>query len=174
MRNRAARTVLRTWGPELGEFTQLSFCPGSLLAAKELLSFSNLSKLYSAMDYREQDIIAESVGTSRKTYKNHLHCLANLRNKVAHAGRLYNVVFNPPVMLGRLGLRANQDVSQDSLFAYLLVLARRLPDVDYRIKLLDDVCSAISRFSDCVHLPLIGFPDDYRHRFEMDVSRHLG
>lgn len=62
----------------------------------ELMSFSNLSKLFSSMYYSEKDAIAQAVGISKTTLENHLHCLSVLRNKCAHAARLYNTEFNPP------------------------------------------------------------------------------
>ena len=39
----------------------------------ELMSFSNLSKFYSAMYYSEKDLIAASIGTGRNMLENHLH-----------------------------------------------------------------------------------------------------
>lgn len=41
----------------------------------ELMSFSNMSKLYSSMYYSEKDAIAHMVGVGRDTLENHLHCL---------------------------------------------------------------------------------------------------
>ena len=62
----------------------------------ELMSFSNISKLYSSMYISEKETIAQAVGIKYKTLENHLHCLSVLRNKCAHAARLYNTEFNPP------------------------------------------------------------------------------
>lgn len=36
------------------------------------------------------------VGVGKDTLENHLHCLSVLRNKCAHAARMYNMNFNPP------------------------------------------------------------------------------
>ena len=51
----------------------------------ELMSFSNMSKLYSSMYYSEKNAIASMVGVGKDTLENHLHCLSVLRNKCAHA-----------------------------------------------------------------------------------------
>ena len=44
----------------------------------ELMSFSNMSKLYSSMYYSEKDAIARMVGVGKDTLENHLHCLSVL------------------------------------------------------------------------------------------------
>jgi len=137
----------------------------------ELLSFTNLSKLYSAMYYSEQDKIASAMGTSKETLRNHLHCLANLRNKVAHAGRLYNAVYNPPVSLGKTYRQKNQQIMQDSLFAYIIALMRRLSNKTDRITLAKEIHELLENYSDCVDLALIGFPHDYVHKLnEITIS----
>jgi len=127
----------------------------------ELLSFTNLSKFYSAMYISEQRIIAESMGTTSQTLKNHLHCMANLRNKIAHASRLYNASYNPPVMLGRKYLRDTPDIRPNTLFAYLVALLRRIPSKKDRSTLVMTIINAVIQYSDCVELPLMGFPDEY-------------
>jgi len=130
----------------------------------ELISFTNLSKLYSAMYYSEQNAIAKNMGISSKTLKNHLHCLANLRNKVAHAGRLYNVAYNPPVKLGSKYLNQNHDIDANTLFAYLIVLLRRLPNGEDKTNFVKDIEKTMTEYSDCIQLSLIGFPADYKQR----------
>ena len=127
----------------------------------ELLSFTNLSKLYSAMYYHEQDVIARNMGTTKETLKNHLHCMANLRNKVAHAGRLYNITYKPPVMLGRKYLKRNPDISPDTLFSYLVVLMRRIPNADDKAALANAIENIILKYNDCIQLSRLGFPENY-------------
>lgn len=127
----------------------------------ELLSFTNLSKLYSAMYYSEQDTISISMGITSNTLRNHLHCLANLRNKVAHAGRLYNVTYNPPVILGKKYLKKNPDINPSTLFAYLVALLRRIPNNADKVEMIEDIRRVMVQYNDCVQLPLLGFPKDY-------------
>ena len=62
----------------------------------ELISFSNMSKLYSSMYYSEKDAIARMVGVGKDTLENHLHCLSVLRNKCAHAASIANIAKNLP------------------------------------------------------------------------------
>ena len=127
----------------------------------ELMSFTNLSKFFSAMYFSEQDVIAKNIGSTRLTLKNHLHCLANLRNKVAHAGRLYNIIINPPVMLGRKYLQRNPNVVPNTLFAYLLAIIRRIPSKDDKSAFVTSIESIINQYSDCLDLSRMGFPSNY-------------
>lgn len=76
----------------------------------ELMSFSNMSKLYSSMYYSEKDAIAHTIGVSRDTLENHLHCLAVLRNKCAHAARMYNTEFFPPAKFTSSFLRKHPEM----------------------------------------------------------------
>lgn len=127
----------------------------------ELMSFSNMSKLYSSMYYSEKDVIAEMVGTGRDTLENHLHCLAILRNKCAHAARMYNTEFNPPAKFSKSFLRKHPEIRNNSLFAYVLVLLKRLPDDDSRKSLIQTMDTVINEFRSDIDLNLIGFPEDY-------------
>lgn len=95
----------------------------------ELMSFSNLSKLYSAMYFSEKDVIAQSIGVGRDTLENHLHCLAVLRN--------------------------------NSLFAYALVLLKRLPDPKSKRGLLTVIENVIEEYKEDIDMKLIGFPNNY-------------
>lgn len=127
----------------------------------ELMSFSNLSKLYSSMYYSEKDFIACSVGIGRDTLENHLHCLSVLRNKCAHAARMYNTDFNPPAKFGSSFLRKHPEIKNNSLFAYTLVLLRRLPDKDSKESLIRTLENLLEEYKDDIDMKLIGFPTNY-------------
>lgn len=129
----------------------------------ELMSFSNVSMLYSAMYNSSQDNIASSLGIGRKTFANHLHCMSVLRNKCAHAARLYNARYNPPAKLSHKFLRNNPSVSNDSLFAYLKVLVYRLPSDKLRNEFKSRLIKLIDEYKDAVDLSLIGFPVNYKN-----------
>lgn len=127
----------------------------------ELMSFSNTSKLYSSMYISEKEKIADTVGVSYATLENHLHCLAVLRNKCAHAARLYNTQFNPPARFTKQFLKKYPEVKNNSLFAYVLVLLKRLPDEKTKMVMLNAVQTVIEEYQDDVDLTLIGFPEKY-------------
>lgn len=128
----------------------------------ELFSFSNASMLYSAMYISEQDTVASAVGVSRQTLLNHLHCLAVLRNKCAHGARLYDTVLRPTVSFNATFLRKHPEISScDTLFAYILMLLRRLPSCEQKKRLYNDIISLIQRYVGKIDLQLIGFPSNY-------------
>lgn len=137
----------------------------------ELISFTTLSKIYNCMYISEQEAIASSMDTNADTLKNHLHCLANLRNKVAHAGRLYNAHYNPPAVLGRPFLQKNKEVRQNTFFAYILVLLRRLPERQKKEVLVSEVSSLVDHYRDCLDLSLLGFTNDYKDILPKEQSR---
>lgn len=137
-----------------------------LWAMVELMSFSNLSKLYSSMYISEKESIASAVGTGYSTLENHLHCLSVLRNKCAHAARLYNTRFAPPVAFSKKFLRNHPEVRNDSMFAYILMLLRRLPNTSTRLNYVTDIFAVIEQYKEFVDLSLIGFPDNYANLLE--------
>lgn len=108
----------------------------SLWVIVELMSFSNLSKLYSPMYYSEKDAIATMIGIGKDTLENHLHCLSVLRNKCAHADRMYNTEFNPPAKFTKSFLRKHPEIRNNSLFAYTLVLLKQRPDEESKTSLI--------------------------------------
>lgn len=134
-----------------------------LWAMVELMSFSNISKLYNSMYSSSQDNIAKHFGIGRSTLANHLHCMSVLRNKCAHGARLINMNFNPPAKLSQRFLISNQTVSNSSLFAYIMVLDWRLPTYKLKKEFRNDIIHLINQFSHIVSLSLIGFPVNYEH-----------
>lgn len=127
----------------------------------ELMSFSNLSKLYSSMYDSEKDAIASRIGISKNTLENHLHCLSVLRNKCAHAARMYNTDFNPPVRFTTSFLQKHPEVKNNSLFAYTLVLLKRLPDEESKKSLIQTIENVMEEYKDDIDMELIGFPNNY-------------
>ena len=127
----------------------------------EMLSFSDLSKLYSCMYNSEQNAIAQAVGTGHSVLKNHLHCLSVLRNKCAHAARLYNTNFMPSAQLPRSFLREYREVMNDSLFTYILVVVKRLPKDSQKLEFISELTDLIENYQDSIDLKLLNFPDDF-------------
>lgn len=135
----------------------------------ELMSFSNKSKLYSSMYYSEKDAIARMVGVGKDTLENHLHCLSVLRNKCAHAAGMYNTDFNPPAKFTSSFLRKHPEIKNNSLFAYTLVLLKRLPDESSKKSLIQTVETVIDEYRDDINLNLIGFPENYLEIMENNL-----
>jgi len=128
----------------------------------ELMSLSNLSKLYSAMYLSEKQEIANVVrGKSVTTLENRLHCLSVIRNKCAHAARLYNTHFYPPVHFGKKFLRKYPEVKNDSLFAYLLCVLKCLNAADDKDELIDKVVRLFGRYKNFIDIELLGVPNGF-------------
>ncbi|HBK29159.1 MAG TPA: hypothetical protein DDZ04_05040 [Parabacteroides sp.] len=128
----------------------------------ELMSFSSVSKLYNAMYSSSQERIARHFNVGYRTLANHLHCMSVLRNKCSHGARLINTRLHPPVRLSRKFLTDHPTVDNASLFAYLLVLARRLPSASSRQSFIAELYALIQRYADVLDLTLLGFPSNYR------------
>lgn len=136
----------------------------------ELMSFSNTSKLYSSMYTSEKEKISAEVGVGQETLENHLHCLAVLRNKCAHAARLYNTEFNPPARFTRQYLRRHPEIKNNSLFAYALVLVKRLPDETMKKSLISDLSIVIEKYEYDIDLSKIGFPTNYEELLNNSIK----
>jgi len=140
-----------------------------LWAMVEMMSFSDLSKLYSSMYISEQDYISTAVGTGSKMLKNNLHCLSVLRNKCAHGARLYNTRLNPAARFNSSFLRSNPDFKSDTLFAYILVLLKRLPDSDCKRSFVTEIMAAIEQYKEDIDFTLIGMPSNYEELLEKNT-----
>ena len=90
-----------------------------------------------------------------------MHCLSVLRNKYAHAARLYNTEFYPPAKFTTQFLRNNRNIKNSSLFAYVLVLLRRLPNTHMKNALTSDIITVIDNYQDYIDLNFIGFPENF-------------
>ncbi len=133
----------------------------------ELMSFSNTSKLFSSMYISEKLFISNTIGVSPKTLENHLHCLSVLRNKCAHAARLYNTELNPPVRFTSEFLQKHPEIKNNSLLAYIIVLIKRLPEKSIKKSFYNDLSAVIEEYKDDINLSLIGFTRnslEYLHR----------
>lgn len=128
----------------------------------ELMSLADISKLYSCMYTSEQKTIADNMGTSPETLINHLHCLTVLRNKSAHAARIYNTQLNPPAKLTRKFLKKYPNIRNNSLFAYTLVVLKRLPNTETKQEFIEDIGRIIEKYKADINFDIIGFPEDYK------------
>lgn len=73
----------------------------------------------------------------------------------------YYADFNPPAKFITTFLRKHSEIKNNSLFAYTLVLLKRLPDESSKKSLIQTVENVISEYSDDIDLKLIGFPENY-------------
>ena len=128
----------------------------------ELMTCSSVSMFYHALYLSDKNVIATRVGISSATLENHLHALSVIRNKCSHGVRLYNSTMNPPVKFTKSFLRNNPAIRNDSLFAYILMLIKRLPSDDERKQFRDKLNRIVKKYEKDIDLNLIGFPKNYR------------
>lgn len=127
----------------------------------ELMTYSSVSMFYHAMYQADKDFIASKVGVSSGTLDNHLHCLSVLRNKCAHGARLYNTTLTPPVRFTNTFLRRHPEIRNNTLFAYILLVFKRLPTDAERAEFRTELSRILDQYKDTVDLSLIGLPSNY-------------
>lgn len=130
-------------------------------AITEMISFSELSKLYSCMKPVDQDSIALDFHTGKAILRNNLHCLSVLRNKCAHAARLYNTVNTPPVKFNKLILRKFPQLREDTLFAFIIALIQSLPRHSEKEQLRKSLLQLFKTYDDVIEKKYIGLCEDY-------------
>ena len=128
----------------------------------ELMTYSSMSMFYNTLYISDKERIANKVGISYKTLENHLHCLSVLRNKCAHGARLYGMNISPPARFTKSFLKTHPDIENNSLFAYILVLIKRLPTDEERKVFRNQLNRLIKKYEKTINLSDIGFPSDYR------------
>lgn len=129
----------------------------------ELMTYSSMSMFYHALYPADKTMIASKIGISSRTLDNHLHCLSVLRNKCAHGARLYNTTLTPPVRFTNTYLQQHPEVHNDTVFAYILLVFKRLPSNKDRITYRDELFDILERYENCVDLTLAGIPPDYKN-----------
>ena len=135
----------------------------------ELLTISDVSKLYTILDENIQKSIAIQLGfksnNANKIIQNLLHCTSILRNICAHGGRLYNRLFIRKPRLSNkdkkiLRIENGQNVF-NKLFSYVLVLKSLTQQNDFNVvkAQLIDLCDTY-KLADFKHY---GFPDNWKN-----------
>lgn len=127
----------------------------------EMISFSDLSKLYKSMYISEKTIVADYVKMSYTRLENNLHCLSVLRNKCAHAARLYNSELKPAIKFTKGFLQNNPDINNSSLFAYIVMLIMHIPGAEDKNNCINDIISLTHRYSKVIDLCLMGYPENW-------------
>ncbi|MCR4611813.1 MAG: Abi family protein, partial [Lachnospiraceae bacterium] len=128
----------------------------------ELMTYSSMSMFYNALYISDKEKISGKIGVSYKTLENHLHCLSVLRNKCAHGARIYGTKITPPARFTKSFLKSHSQISNDSLFAYVLVLIKRLPTDAERKAFRNQLNRLLKKYETQISLSDIGFPEDYR------------
>lgn len=140
-----------------------------LWAYVEVMTISDISKLYSLLDISIQKDIARDFGyphnTANEIVDNMLHSITILRNICAHGGRLYNRLFiRKPKLSTRQKVLLRKDkegnIIYDKLFSYILVLKSLSIPSDFELlkNHLIDLCQTYG----FVEMKYYGFPDNWK------------
>nr|WP_317333966.1 Abi family protein [uncultured Romboutsia sp.] len=136
----------------------------------EILSFTDLSKLYSNMNnhdskkiimdnYTDKDVVKNA-----ETVRHWIHSVSEVRNRCAHYERLYDSTFKRPIKLPNQ--YKQRDIKNSSLFAHLIIFKLLINN-----ELLWD--NFIDRFNTIIvkykfkKLDNMGFPDDWKEILSM-------
>lgn len=125
----------------------------------ELMSFGNLSSLFSILKDEDQKEISNYYNTDTKYLKNWLLCLVEIRNICAHYTRLYNMPLKENLRL----YTENEKYKgkQNKIFPVLLIIKRMLNSNDQWISLLNDLKNTFSKYKGYFNFKFMGFPDNW-------------
>lgn len=132
----------------------------------EILSFSTISKFYSAIAPDVQNRIAKDMKNDMQYLGNQLHCMANLRNICAHYGRIYNQTFRPSIRLSRAlyvdyGRFFEEDLPTDKFWGYMLGMKPLFPDEKLFGQMIEDVRVLIEAYEPFIELERLGMPKQW-------------
>lgn len=133
-----------------------------LWAAVEILSFSNVSTLYSIMLTTDQIEISKSLGQTPSYLSNWLWVLSVLRNKCAHYARIYGCKFHPPVELGLSFKRNYPVVRNDTVFAAICVMCKLIPDNQHIDDLVSSLSALFEKYSKSISYDELCFPKNWK------------
>ncbi len=125
----------------------------------ELMSFGNLSSLFSILKDEDQKEISNYYNTDTKYLKNWILCLVEVRNICAHYTRLYNMPLkeNPRLYTENEKYKGKQN----KIFPILLIIKRMLNSNDQWISLLKDMKITFSKYQEYFNFKFMGFPDNW-------------
>lgn len=130
-------------------------------AAVELMTFTTISRFFKNLKSEYQRIIGLSCfGVPPIYLSSWLHNLSNVRNIVAHHGRIYNKnIPHQPMMFP--DDKNSMDVRR--IFATIFVASVIIPDEERMIHFHTSLKALIEQYEDIVDLRQIGFPDNWHH-----------
>lgn len=126
----------------------------------ELMSFGNLSSLFSILKDEDQKEISKYYNTESKYLKNWILCLLEVRNICAHYTRLYNMPLkeNPRLYTEHEQYKGKQN----KIFPILLIIKRILNSNDQWKSLLKDLENTFSKYQGYFNYQFMGFPKDWK------------
>lgn len=129
----------------------------------ELMSFGDLSSLFSILKDEDRKDISKYYNTSPLYLKNWILCLLEIRNICAHYTRLYNMPLKTTPKL--YNDKPNYNASNQTLnkiFPVLLIIKRLLKSNKQWQSLIKDLNSTFNKYKGTYKLSYMGFPDNWK------------
>lgn len=133
-----------------------------LWALVEILSFTNLSKLYGILLTAEQDAVAKCFNSVRFYMENWINVMVVLRNKCAHYGRLYGTQIAPPISLPNNFKTSNPMVKNNTLFAVLYIALLMAPPTFPKKDFISQLEDLIGSYASIINLEELSFPKNWK------------
>lgn len=136
--------------------------------AVEVMSFGDLSKLYSLLPVGIKKNIANSYDyLDESLLTNWIHAATVLRNVCAHNGRIYNRSIPTPIIIENktqtylTNALGKFTVYPQTLFAYLLAF-RRISDVDSWKRFYEQLTKLFVKYDGIIEINRMGFPYQWK------------
>jgi abortive infection bacteriophage resistance protein len=124
----------------------------------ETMPFSRLVRYYQCLKRRDRQAVAKEFGSTADNLQNALLCIVRLRNKSAHANRIYNTMNLRKARL--VSTEVKRLVDAQSVFAYLMLLCSCQPTLHQRKQFARDFKELLLSFDPHVVRPdLLGIPE---------------
>ena len=125
----------------------------------ELMSFGNLSSLFSILKDEDQKAISKLYYTDPIYLKNWILCLVEIRNICAHYTRLYNMPLKQnPKLYNEIKKYKGK---QNKIFPILLIIKRILNSNSQWDSLLRDIEKTFKKYSGYFQLSFMNFPQNW-------------
>lgn len=128
--------------------------------AVELITFGNLTSLFSIMSSEDRTAISRLYGTDSKHLKSWMLSLVEIRNICAHYGRLYNMPLKQSPYLFREHKYLLEN-SHSKVFPSIIALNYIFKSDERWHKFFVALKFLLQSYSDVVNLSFIGFPNEW-------------
>ena len=125
----------------------------------ELMTFGNLSSLFSILKDEDQKEISLYYNTDPKYLKNWIMCLVEVRNICAHYTRLYNMPLKENPHLYSENKKYKRKINK--IFPILLIIKRILNSNDQWKSLLADLKNTFNKYHGYFNYSFMGFPTNW-------------
>lgn len=128
--------------------------------AVELMSFGDISTLYSVMRQEDQDAISQTYfGLKAEYLVSWLKMLRYIRNTCAHYERLYDLTLETPPKLHR---RERSLFPNQKVFSSIFVCCRLLDSSNTRDYFVQNLDALFETFRDVINSKITGFPESWQ------------